>query len=69
MNEIIRHFWKYNIYYFLMTLSEVITRCLLGVYVCMCMCVCGVGYVCMCLCVMWCVCAYTHFTHLLYLCH
>ena len=25
MNEIIRHFWKYNTYYFLMTLSEVIT--------------------------------------------
>ena len=56
-----------------MTLSKVITSCLLCVCVRVCVCVsvrvCGVGYVCMRLCVMWYVCAYTLFTHLLYLCH
>lgn len=40
MNEIIRHFWKYNTYYFLMTLSEVITIVYsVCVYVCVWLCV------------------------------
>ena len=61
MNEIIRHFWKYNIYYFLMTLSEVITSCLLSMCVCVCMCVwCGI-----CVYVFMCdvVCVYIHTFH------